>query len=81
MEEHTTTAAPVKLRRRQREAVDAAVFALETPPGGIPANGLRTQVIAAPGSGKTLIAYEAARRLEPRGRVLVLEGVELIPRR
>ncbi|WP_037614250.1 DEAD/DEAH box helicase [Streptomyces albus] len=72
MEEHTTTAAPVKLRRRQREAVDAAVFALETPPGGIPANGLRTQVIAAPGSGKTLIAYEAARRLEPRGRVLVL---------
>ncbi|KPC67435.1 hypothetical protein ADL27_58805 [Streptomyces sp. NRRL F-6602] len=72
MEEHTTTAAPVKLRRRQREAVDAAVFALETPPGGLPADGLRTQVIAAPGSGKTLIAYEAARRLEPRGRVLVL---------
>ncbi|GHJ19176.1 hypothetical protein TPA0909_07900 [Streptomyces albus] len=72
MEEHTTTAAPVKLRRRQREAVDAAVFALETPPGGLPAEGLRTQVIAAPGSGKTLVAYEVARRLEPRGRVLVL---------
>ncbi|MGK4910008.1 DEAD/DEAH box helicase family protein, partial [Streptomyces albus] len=66
------TTAPVKVRRRQQEAVDAAVFALETPPGGLPAEGLRTQVIAAPGSGKTLIAYEVARRLEPRGRVLVL---------
>ncbi|NSC25735.1 helicase [Streptomyces albus subsp. chlorinus] len=63
---------PVRLRLRQREAVDAAVFALETPPGGIPAGGLRTQVVAAPGSGKTLIAHEVARRLEPRGRVLVL---------
>ncbi|MGI5353539.1 Helicase associated domain protein [Streptomyces sp. CA-250714] len=63
---------PMTLGARQREAVDAAVFALETPPGGIPAEGLRTQVIAAPGSGKTLIAYEVARRLELRGRVLVL---------
>ncbi|WP_436977310.1 Helicase associated domain protein, partial [Streptomyces sp. enrichment culture] len=34
--------------------------------------GLRTQEIAAPGPGKTLITYQAARRLEPRGRVLVL---------
>ncbi|MEU7318423.1 Helicase associated domain protein [Streptomyces sp. NPDC007083] len=63
---------PMALRRRQREAVDATVLALETPLGGVPPEGLRTQVIAAPGSGKTLIAYEAARRLEPRGRVLVL---------
>ncbi|RCG16766.1 helicase [Streptomyces diacarni] len=70
--EKTDTNEPVQLRRRQKEAVDAAVFALETPPGGIPATGLRTQVIAAPGSGKTLVAYEVARRLEPRGRVLVL---------
>ncbi|MGI5350419.1 Helicase associated domain protein [Streptomyces sp. CA-250714] len=59
-------------RPRQEEAVEAAVAALETPPGGIPAGGLRTQVVAAPGSGKTLIAYEVARRLKPRGRVLVL---------
>ncbi|MBQ1122474.1 Helicase associated domain protein [Streptomyces smyrnaeus] len=66
------TGAPTALRARQKEAVDAAVFALEPPLGGIPADGLRTQVIAAPGSGKTLIAYETARRLEPRGRVLVL---------
>lgn len=63
---------PLELRRRQAEAIDAAVFALETPPGGTPEGGLRTQVIAAPGSGKTLVAYEVARRLEPRGRVLVL---------
>ncbi|MEU2726000.1 DEAD/DEAH box helicase [Streptomyces smyrnaeus] len=66
------TGAPTALRARQKEAADAAVFALEPPLGGIPADGLRTQVIAAPGSGKTLIAYETARRLEPRGRVLVL---------
>ncbi|MFE0880169.1 Helicase associated domain protein [Streptomyces smyrnaeus] len=65
-------AEPTTLRPRQEEAVEAAVLALETPPGGIPATGLRAQVIAAPGSGKTLIAYETARRLEPRGRVLVL---------
>ncbi|MDF4254654.1 DEAD/DEAH box helicase, partial [Streptomyces sp. WMMB303] len=63
---------PVELRRRQREAVEAAVFALEIPPAGIPEQGLRTQVVAAPGSGKTLIAHEVARRLAPRGRVLVL---------
>ncbi|MGK4909982.1 DEAD/DEAH box helicase family protein, partial [Streptomyces albus] len=67
------TTAPAELRRRQREAVDAAVFALETPPGGPPRPaGLRTQEIATPGPGKTLITYQAARRLEPRRRVLVL---------
>ncbi|MFI7246458.1 DEAD/DEAH box helicase [Streptomyces qinglanensis] len=71
MEERTADG-PTALRRRQQEAVDAAVLALETPLGGVPPEGLRTQVIAAPGSGKTLIAHEAARRLEPRGRVLVL---------
>ncbi|WP_435858240.1 Helicase associated domain protein [Streptomyces olivaceoviridis] len=45
---------------------------LQDPPGGrIPPEGLRTQVIAATGSGKTLIAVESARRLSAR-RVLVL---------
>ena len=63
---------PPELRRRQKEAIDAAVFALETPPGGTPDDGLRTQLIAAPGFGKTLVAYEVARRTVPRGRVLVL---------
>ncbi|MEU6120244.1 Helicase associated domain protein [Streptomyces sp. NPDC047117] len=62
----------VKLRDHQVEAVDAIVRGLDIPPGGIPANGLRGQVIAACGTGKTLIAAAAARRLVPRGRVLVL---------
>ncbi|WP_326693166.1 Helicase associated domain protein (plasmid) [Streptomyces sp. NBC_01795] len=72
MEKEDSTGSPLELRLRQKEAVDAAVFALEAPPGGIPAAGLRTQVVAAPGSGKTLVAYEVARRTVPRGRVLVL---------
>ncbi|MFC0602918.1 DEAD/DEAH box helicase [Streptomyces palmae] len=56
----------------QVEAVDAVLRALQTPAGGhMPAEGLRTQVIAATGSGKTLIATEAAQRLGAR-RVLVL---------
>ncbi|MFF4407320.1 Helicase associated domain protein [Streptomyces sp. NPDC001404] len=56
----------------QVEAVDAVLRALQTPAGGhMPAEGLRTQVIAATGSGKTLIATEAAQRLAAR-RVLVL---------
>ncbi|MGW7672157.1 Helicase associated domain protein [Streptomyces sp. NPDC054775] len=56
----------------QVEAADGIMRCLQTPPGGrIPPEGLRTQVIAATGSGKTLIAVEAARRLSAR-RVLVL---------
>ncbi|WP_430381361.1 DEAD/DEAH box helicase family protein [Streptomyces arenae] len=43
----------------------------EQPGKGIPAEGLRTQVIAATGSGKTLIGVAAAGRLSAR-RVLVL---------
>ncbi|MFD8998675.1 DEAD/DEAH box helicase [Streptomyces abikoensis] len=56
----------------QVEAVDAVLRALQTPVSGhMPAGGLRTQVIAATGSGKTLIAAEAARKLGAQ-RVLVL---------
>ncbi|MEC4020515.1 DEAD/DEAH box helicase family protein [Streptomyces sp. H27-D2] len=56
----------------QVEAVDAVLRVLLTPAGGLmPSQGLRTQVIAATGSGKTLIAVEAARKLGAR-RVLVL---------
>ncbi|WP_420711443.1 Helicase associated domain protein [Streptomyces sp. NRRL F-3307] len=62
----------MELRPHQAEAVDAVVKHLQDPPGGrIPPEGLRTQVIAATGSGKTLIAVESARRLAAR-RVLVL---------
>ncbi|MFI9583729.1 Helicase associated domain protein [Streptomyces sp. NPDC052236] len=56
----------------QVEAVDAVLRALQTPVDGhMPAEGLRTQVIAATGSGKTLIAVHAAQKLSAR-RVLVL---------
>ena len=62
----------VTLRPHQVEAVDSVVRALSVPPGGrMPADGLRAQVIAATGSGKTLIGVESARRLSAR-RVLVL---------
>ncbi|MFE2283637.1 Helicase associated domain protein [Streptomyces sp. NPDC059443] len=61
-----------KLRPHQREAVDAVVRALELPAGRrVPQAGLRTQVIMATGSGKTLVAVHAAEELRA-GRVLVL---------
>ncbi|MER5503138.1 Helicase associated domain protein [Streptomyces sp. NPDC002561] len=60
------------LRPHQVEAVDGALRMLANPPGGeIPEKGLRTQVIAATGSGKTRIGVEVANRLSAR-RVLVL---------
>jgi superfamily II DNA or RNA helicase len=56
----------------QIEASDAAVRKLELLPGqATPAQGLRTQVIAATGSGKTFMAVLTARKLRA-GRVLVL---------
>ncbi|WP_338775240.1 Helicase associated domain protein, partial [Streptomyces sp. DG1A-41] len=45
---------------------------LDIPPGGIPFNGLRGQVHAACGTGKTIIAAASAKRLVPKGRILVL---------
>ncbi|MER8012633.1 Helicase associated domain protein [Streptomyces sp. NPDC094149] len=62
----------VKLRDHQVEAVAAIVRGLDVPAGGIPFDGLRGQVHAACGTGKTIIAAASARRLVPRGRVLVL---------
>ncbi|MFE7777982.1 Helicase associated domain protein [Streptomyces sp. NPDC057445] len=62
----------VKLRDHQIEAVSAIVRGLDIPSGGIPVNGLRGQVHAACGTGKTIIAAAAAKRLVPKGRVLVL---------
>lgn len=61
-----------ELRPHQVEAVDAAVRALDAPPGGIPANGLRASVVMACGTGKTMVAAHSARRLVRNGRVLVL---------
>ncbi|MFI7278615.1 Helicase associated domain protein [Streptomyces sp. NPDC049879] len=64
---------PRPLRAHQEEAVEAAVRALEPRPGRpAPANGLRATVVAACGTGKTLIGVHAARRMAAYGRVLVL---------
>lgn len=61
-----------ELRPHQREAVDAVVRALDLPPTGrVPERGLRTQVIMATGSGKSLVAVRSAEELRA-GRVLVL---------
>lgn len=62
----------VKLRDHQIEAVAAIVRGLDIPPGGIPWNGLRGQVHAACGTGKTIIAAASAKRIVPKGRILVL---------
>ncbi|WP_331749986.1 Helicase associated domain protein (plasmid) [Streptomyces longwoodensis] len=62
----------IKLRDHQVEAVAAIVRGLDIPPGGIPANGLRGQVHAACGTGKTIMAAAAAKRIAPKGRILVL---------
>ncbi|MGW7102784.1 Helicase associated domain protein [Streptomyces sp. NPDC054838] len=61
-----------ELRPHQREAVDAVVRALDLPATGrVPERGLRTQVIMATGSGKSLVAVRSAEELRA-GRVLVL---------
>ncbi|MEU1939183.1 Helicase associated domain protein [Streptomyces coeruleorubidus] len=60
------------LRPHQREAVDAVLRALELPARlTVPPRGLRTQVIMATGTGKTLVAARSAEELRA-GRVLVL---------
>lgn len=61
-----------ELRPHQREAVDAVLRALELPTGAtVPERGLRTQVVMATGSGKTLVAVRGSEELQA-GRVLVL---------
>ncbi|MFM9608512.1 DEAD/DEAH box helicase [Streptomyces niveiscabiei] len=62
----------MELRPHQREAVDAVLRALELPARTVvPLRGLRTQVIMATGSGKSLVAARSAEEL-CAGRVLVL---------
>ncbi|OIJ99306.1 hypothetical protein BIV25_09795 [Streptomyces sp. MUSC 14] len=52
--------------------MDAVPRALEVPAGAtVPERGLRTQVVMATGSGKTLVAVRGAEELRA-GRVLVL---------
>ncbi|MFF7648191.1 Helicase associated domain protein [Streptomyces canus] len=68
-----TSTEKITLRPHQVEAVDAVVRGLDIPPGKLlPRNGLRATVVAACGTGKTLIAAHSALRLARHGRVLVL---------
>ncbi|MEU5257026.1 DEAD/DEAH box helicase [Streptomyces longwoodensis] len=61
-----------ELRPHQREAVDRVLRAFELPArSAVPERGLRTQVVMATGSGKTLVAARSADELRA-GRVLVL---------
>ncbi|MFJ6788262.1 DEAD/DEAH box helicase [Streptomyces angustmyceticus] len=61
-----------QLRPHQREAVDAVLRALALPAARtVLERGLRTQVVMATGSGKTLVAARSAEELHA-GRVLVL---------
>lgn len=64
---------PSKLRPHQIEAIDAAVRALEIPPGKpVPADGLRATLVSACGTGKTKTAIHAGERLARQGRILIL---------
>ncbi|MEU0631419.1 DEAD/DEAH box helicase family protein [Streptomyces sp. NPDC005989] len=63
----------------QVEAVDAVLRVLQTPASGhLPADGLRTQVIAATGSGKTLIAVAAAEKLGARHVLVLVPTLDLL---
>ncbi|MFE7267715.1 Helicase associated domain protein [Streptomyces sp. NPDC057592] len=63
----------------QVEAVDAVLRGLQTPASGhLLAEGLRTQVIAATGSGKTLIAVAAAEKLGARHVLVLVPTLDLL---
>ncbi|MFQ6144425.1 Helicase associated domain protein [Streptomyces seoulensis] len=69
----------MELRPHQIEAVDSALRILSEPPGGgIPPEGLRAQVIAATGSGKTLIGTEVANRLSARLVLVLVPTLDLL---
>ncbi|MFI0020073.1 DEAD/DEAH box helicase [Streptomyces griseus] len=63
----------ITLRPHQAEAVDAIVRGLSLPADGtMPVGGLRGQVHMATGTGKTITAAQAARKLCPNGVIGVL---------
>ncbi|MFI5756824.1 Helicase associated domain protein [Streptomyces sp. NPDC051569] len=68
-----------RLRPHQVEAVDATARALEITPGGeLAAGGLRAQVIAATGSGKSLIAVSVAEVLRTRHVLVLVPSLDLL---
>ncbi|MFJ8769783.1 DEAD/DEAH box helicase [Streptomyces clavifer] len=63
----------ISLRPHQEEAVDSIIEGLSLPAdGSVPARGRRGQVHMSTGSGKTITAAVAARRMVPRGVVGVM---------
>ncbi|MFE5923583.1 Helicase associated domain protein [Streptomyces sp. NPDC056468] len=70
---------PMTLRPHQLEAADSVVRHLQAPASGrVPPRGLRTQVVAATGSGKTLIAVDAAHRLAARRLLVLVPTLDLL---
>ncbi|MFB7338409.1 Helicase associated domain protein [Streptomyces adustus] len=71
--------ASLTLRPHQVEAVDSILQALSYPPGDrMPAEGLRTQVIACTGSGKTLMSVETAVRLSSHRTLVLVPTLDLL---
>lgn len=67
------------LRPHQVEAVNSALRMLANPPGGtVPVQGLRAQVIAATGAGKTRIGVEVANRISARRVLVVVPTLDLL---
>ncbi|MFD8767168.1 Helicase associated domain protein [Streptomyces mirabilis] len=67
------------LRPHQVEAVDSILRVLSEPSGGrMPAEGLRTQVIACTGSGKTLMSVETAIRLSAHKTLVLVPTLDLL---
>ncbi|MFJ4598232.1 MULTISPECIES: Helicase associated domain protein [unclassified Kitasatospora] len=70
---------PKKLRANQEEACDASVRLLTPPASGLlPPEGLRCQVRAATGSGKSLTAVHVAERLHSEWTLVLVPSLPLL---
>ncbi|WP_344447313.1 DEAD/DEAH box helicase family protein, partial [Kitasatospora nipponensis] len=68
-----------KLRPNQEEACDASVRLLTLPASGlVPPEGLRCQVRAATGSGKSLTAVHVAERLHSEQTLVLVPSLPLL---
>ncbi|WP_336444819.1 DEAD/DEAH box helicase [Mangrovactinospora gilvigrisea] len=70
----------LRLHPHQPAAIDAIVRGLELPAGGrVPEEGVRGQLVSVTGTGKTVTAAVAAKRLVPRGVVgIIVPTLDLI---
>ncbi|MBV6701943.1 Helicase associated domain protein [Kitasatospora aureofaciens] len=70
---------PKKLRLNQEEACDAAVRLLTPPASGlVPPQGLRCQIRAATGAGKSLTAVHVAGRLRSERTLVIVPSLPLL---